>query len=569
MKPLKNLPTKENSNGIANVTITKEIFHSASMKTTTKSTQTVSAKRYQSKARRVPEFHEYISLRENTLAENVNTLPYWPYFMEDSLRELEELGLWQDLRDRYIMTCDTRPETRLQDTQCRMLAPYVGKFIDEIGIRWEDIFFWLLASEKELVDFVRSADLPNGSDVSKQLLDRAAHCEKNFDRATSHWQNVFKSLPRPSVRSLRVSAIACSVFLNSTNLSIWQLARRSGLVILQATAPRSPEPKNEKDQYVHQMDFQYRKTACAVCHLQDCPFHGEIREYTDTEDEYDLSEPDDTSSENDDASTTNDDAPPKNGVAPPEKDSPKERDSQAEDVQDDMSPQEVCKNHKKLITVSTQRYSDTEDSTDEDGPANKKWNLSHWLKSKTYLLHKRKPFYPCNHEGSCESANCSCFRAQITCEKTCGCRKSCVRRFPGCSCARDSTPGPCSAEKKCICVRLNRECDPDLCGKCGSAVVLDPVNRYDEGSRIGCCVNSDIQLNLPKKTFLSHSNVHGLGLQVGQRVKKGEYLGEYVGEVCGKREADRRGVIYRHLQTNYLFGLNGGKSLIHSTALQR
>ena len=73
MKPLKNLPTKENSNGIANVTITKEIFHSASMKTTTKSTQTVSAKRYQSKARRVPEFHEYISLIEkNMIAENVN-----------------------------------------------------------------------------------------------------------------------------------------------------------------------------------------------------------------------------------------------------------------------------------------------------------------------------------------------------------------------------------------------------------------------------------------------------------------------------------------------------------------
>lgn len=181
-----------------------------------------------------------------------------------------------------------------------------------------------------------------------------------------------------------------------------------------------------------------------------------------------------------------------------------------------------------------------------------------WLtKSKTHLLHARRPFYPCSHEGSCEEAQCRCFKENIVCEKTCACPQSCRRRFRGCTCARGGKV--CWQNQKCDCFVLNRECDVDLCGTCGAAEVLDPVNRYNEEVAAGKCTNVYIQRNLPKRTLLGHSEVQGFGLYMGEKAKKDEYLGEYKGEILTSGEAGRRGAIYQHMKTNYLFSLNKGK----------
>jgi SET domain-containing protein len=71
-------------------------------------------------------------------------------------------------------------------------------------------------------------------------------------------------------------------------------------------------------------------------------------------------------------------------------------------------------------------------------------------------------------------------------------------------------------------------------------------------------VNVHIQRNLPKRTILGHSEVQGFGLYAGEKIKAGSYLGEYKGEVITRGEAERRGAIYQHLKTNYLFSLNKG-----------
>lgn len=86
--------------------------------------------------------------------------------------------------------------------------------------------------------------------------------------------------------------------------------------------------------------------------------------------------------------------------------------------------------------------------------------------------------------------------------------------------------------------------------------MLDPVNRYDEEVLARSCANANIQRNVPKRTLMGHSEVQGFGLYMGEKVKAHGYLGEYKGEVLTKSEASRRGAIYQHKATNYLFDLN-------------
>lgn len=221
-------------------------------------------------------------------------------------------------------------------------------------------------------------------------------------------------------------------------------------------------------------------------------------------------------------------------------------------------------NYKKTISFNPE-HRDACGSSSEDEDTTK-YTPHYWQKqSRTRMLHLRRPFYPCNHEGSCAKAQCRCFKDEIFCEKSCGCDNTCQRRYHGCNCARNSRTGGCSKNSACLCRTYNRECDPELCGSCGAAEVLDPVNRYNEDIRKSNCNNVHIQLNLPKKTFLCRSEVHGFGLQIGEHVKANEYLGEYKGEVVTKGESGRRGTIYTHLKTNYLFQLNAGMFLVSIT----
>jgi hypothetical protein len=188
-----------------------------------------------------------------------------------------------------------------------------------------------------------------------------------------------------------------------------------------------------------------------------------------------------------------------------------------------------------------------------------KFNSNWWLQQDlTHHWEKRKPFFPCSHEGSCEDAQCRCFREGINCEKTCKCSSLCNRRYPGCTCA--ATPGKrICGTGACLCVKFNRECDADLCGSCGATEVLDPVNRYDDEVLESNCCNVAIQRGVPRKTLLGHSEVHGFGLYMGEDIKSGEYIGEYTGEAISVNEGDRRVTIYDYQKTMYLFRLNSSK----------
>ncbi|KAI7572535.1 SET domain-containing protein, partial [Hortaea werneckii] len=186
---------------------------------------------------------------------------------------------------------------------------------------------------------------------------------------------------------------------------------------------------------------------------------------------------------------------------------------------------------------------------------------SYWEKAYKHKADERGPFYPCYHPGqTCEGAACSCFENMVPCEKTCSCSADCVRRFKGCSCSTERLKKGqrlmCYEDERCVCYSLGRECDPDLCGSCGVLEVLDPVNREREDPMHGRCRNACIQFGRPAQTLLGQSGIHGFGLYAGQTIRQHDFVGEYKGEIITKEEAERRGAVYEKQQLSYLFTLN-------------
>jgi hypothetical protein len=89
---------------------------------------------------------------------------------------------------------------------------------------------------------------------------------------------------------------------------------------------------------------------------------------------------------------------------------------------------------------------------------------------------KLKPAYQaCLHDGPCTLSNkdCFCMKNGTYCEKYCNCSIDCPHRFPGCSCK-----GACLLNN-CLCCAEGRECDPDLCHKCGASLFLNINNDFN------------------------------------------------------------------------------------------
>lgn len=176
-------------------------------------------------------------------------------------------------------------------------------------------------------------------------------------------------------------------------------------------------------------------------------------------------------------------------------------------------------------------------------------------------LDQRPPFLPCSHHGPCHNdPKCNCYRYKVHCERFCGCDESCKRRFKGCSCVARGNK-VCFKDNRCECWKLNRECDPSLCGKCGVFEVLDSYNKYNDDIRKGRCRNNRIQLGLPAPTTKAPSQIQGYGLYSRTDIPKEEFIGEYTGEVISKSEGNRRGAMYHVLGQEYLFIINKAQEI--------
>ncbi|KAK0384086.1 hypothetical protein NLU13_8175 [Sarocladium strictum] len=170
---------------------------------------------------------------------------------------------------------------------------------------------------------------------------------------------------------------------------------------------------------------------------------------------------------------------------------------------------------------------------------------------KVHAYNKRETGDPCSHEGPCMKGTCPCVDKGLLCEKFCGCTlECCAYKFNGCAChARGKNCMSKQKDKPCICVQLDRECDPSLCGSCGIKEDTAPRFLDDENSLPlrRRCKNSDLQHGREKAVVVGRSQLQsvGYGLYTAEPISQDEFVLEYRGEIItqdeGTRRAARRG----------------------------
>jgi hypothetical protein len=194
-------------------------------------------------------------------------------------------------------------------------------------------------------------------------------------------------------------------------------------------------------------------------------------------------------------------------------------------------------------------------------------------------------YVPCLHEGTCDSAGCTCMQRDHMCEKACACSRDCPNRlvvlamrphrechpdevrafnlhvlafmwyrFEGCKCL----PGECRTAA-CRCFAALRECDADVCLSCGAVELAMAAGRGSttrSGSVMLTCGNINVIRRYHQKLGMSFSSIHGYGVYAHEAVAANEFVYEYTGAMISQDEAERRGRIYDKKEMSYLFDLN-------------
>lgn len=182
----------------------------------------------------------------------------------------------------------------------------------------------------------------------------------------------------------------------------------------------------------------------------------------------------------------------------------------------------------------------------------------------THEHQRREVIEPCSHEGPCAPRICSCVDAGVLCEKWCNCTvETCSYKFTGCAC--HSLGMTCQAKQKdrpCVCIQLNRECDPELCLSCGVAERADPHNSEEQWLHATGCQNCDLQRGVSKSLMLGQSQLEGCGygLFTAEDIAQDDFVIEYVGELIThdegvRREARRGDVFDEDSNISYVFTL--------------
>ncbi|KAH8682420.1 hypothetical protein BX600DRAFT_44035 [Xylariales sp. PMI_506] len=195
---------------------------------------------------------------------------------------------------------------------------------------------------------------------------------------------------------------------------------------------------------------------------------------------------------------------------------------------------------------------------------NRKMLLGDWQDHTITHEHQRRDhFDPCNHDGPCNSS-CPCVKAQVMCERFCRCTvETCPIKFNGCAChSQGKTCFSKQKERPCICVQLNRECDPALCGSCGAFERANPRNSDDDQLFTHGCQNCSLQRGKSKSLLLGKSMIEncGYGLFTAEDIAQDDFIIEYVGELISqdegvRREARRGDVFDEESNSSYLFTL--------------
>ncbi|KAK2022508.1 SET domain-containing protein [Colletotrichum zoysiae] len=173
--------------------------------------------------------------------------------------------------------------------------------------------------------------------------------------------------------------------------------------------------------------------------------------------------------------------------------------------------------------------------------------------TQTHVIESQRLYNYCYHEGPCTAENgCPCVLSKHLCERFCRCTDTtCAHKFTGCAC--NSKGKTCqwmqSQRQSCVCIQLNRECDPDLCGTCGAVERADPANAEKDVLFQDGCQNCSLQRGKFKSLAMGRSHLEGCGygLFTVEDIGEGEFVIEYVGEIITSDEGSRREARHEHI----------------------
>ncbi|EJD41922.1 SET domain-containing protein [Auricularia subglabra TFB-10046 SS5] len=149
--------------------------------------------------------------------------------------------------------------------------------------------------------------------------------------------------------------------------------------------------------------------------------------------------------------------------------------------------------------------------------------------------------FGCSHTGPCTlQQDCACAKFGHYCQTACSCTRECGRQYPGCDCRASSRSAVCRTPQSCLCLRLERECEPGVCKGC----------LTHEGRKR--CSNRVLG-GVPLIRYKVAESKHGYGLFAREKITSKQAIGEYIGEVISPARTDSQGVIARHVERNYLF----------------
>ncbi|KAF9067728.1 hypothetical protein BDP27DRAFT_872386 [Rhodocollybia butyracea] len=171
------------------------------------------------------------------------------------------------------------------------------------------------------------------------------------------------------------------------------------------------------------------------------------------------------------------------------------------------------------------------------------------LKAFKHHSHRNKHVVkPCTHKGRCgrsAGTECQCFTQKQFCQRNCRCPDDCPYRFKGCKCRK-------CKDDKCLCRRLRRECDPELC------------HFKDEVSK-KTCHNSHIQCGEPSCIEIKQTEL-GQGAFICRRIEKNGFIAEYVGEVQDANEHGHWDSIHKLRYLNYTYTLDQNLNKVLNSA---
>ena len=535
----------------------------------------------------VPSYKAYTTLKCNVFVDGDEDLRYFPYF-GDSDDDDSEIDLLYKDRVKEFRNSHRRAEKAARFVFC------IRRFLGRIGSSTEDVVQYLFGDLESI--------LATSREVREAIRKRSALLPRKVDSGDATVRALLSMASEPQPSRILVAHMACSAFHTATDgLSLWEVIRKEATLAHNASPvkPTRPTPTSntaDRSSASHPMSLEtYTSLGCLICFRHVCPGHAEH----DSEDTWkgivgpaasNLTSPTgrslSTIGMDEHAGGNNATEPAVCSESCFHKEENLRRAPSSEWTVDQIILLETlmpaysnyeaascflrlgirkpcAEIYAKLHSLRIDREDQTDDTSEPEAATSSTKNKRiaskiDWTETKTANHDNRVPFVPCFHKGACRRGVCDCFDNDVACEKQCFCPGDCDWRFRGCLCAKKARA--CSREK-CICWRLNRECDADLCGACGARELVDPANRGNSHLLDHHCSNVNLQLGKPKRTFLGNSQVAGYGLFMGETVKTGEYLGEYTGEIVSTDEADRRGRIYDKRGLSYLFDLNKGDLL--------